>query len=145
MNPRLRNTNADIAYEMAKRILVVEDEVDINQLINQHLSNSGFEVESVYDGYQALEAVEGSRFDLVVLDIMLPGIDGWEVCQFLRQSNTAINTPIVFLSALTGEVERIKGFDLGGDDYLVKPFSSAPRMAARRKPCSASATSTSTF
>ncbi len=108
---------------MMKRILVVEDEEDINLLINQHLSNSGFEVESVYDGYHALEAAEHGRFDLVVLDILLPGIDGWEVCQFLRKSNSTVNVPIVFLSALTGEMERIKGFDLGGDDYLVKPFS----------------------
>lgn len=106
-----------------KRILVVEDEEDINQLISQHLSDSGFEVQSVYDGYQALEAAEHGQFDLVVLDILLPGLDGWEVCNFLRKSSATVNVPIVFLSALNSEVDRIKGFDLGGDDYLVKPFS----------------------
>ena len=113
----------ETSYQIMKRILVVEDEEDINQLINQHLSNSGFQVESVYDGYKALEVAERGRFDLVVLDVLLPGLDGWEVCQFLRKSNATVNVPIVFLTALTSEVERIKGFDLGGDDYLVKPFS----------------------
>jgi two-component system alkaline phosphatase synthesis response regulator PhoP len=123
MNTGISITDSEAIDLMTKRILIVEDEADINMLINQHLSNSGFEVESVYDGFQALEAVENGRFDLVVLDIMLPGIDGWEVCELLRRSDATLNVPIVFLSALTGEVERIKGFDLGGDDYLVKPFS----------------------
>ncbi len=123
MNTRISITDSEALDLMTKRILIVEDEADINMLINQHLSNSGFEVDSVYDGFQALEAVEYGRLDLVVLDILLPGIDGWEVCQFLRKSHTTVNVPIVFLSALNSEVERIKGFDLGGDDYLVKPFS----------------------
>jgi len=106
-----------------KKILVVEDEEDINTLISQHLRNSGFEVESVYDGYEALEVTESSDFDLVVLDILLPGLNGWEVCHQLRQSKETLNLPIVFLTALANEADRIRGFDLGCDDYLVKPFS----------------------
>ncbi|NIR52530.1 response regulator transcription factor [candidate division KSB1 bacterium] len=106
-----------------KKILVVEDEEDINSLIREHLSGSGFEVESVYGGDDALEKAEEKDFDLIVLDILLPGLDGWEVCQQLRRSQRTRNIPIVFLSALSREPDRIRGFDLGGDDYIVKPFS----------------------
>ncbi|MCG8605631.1 response regulator transcription factor [bacterium] len=109
--------------EVTKSILVVEDEEDLNELIVQNMRSAGFTVQSAYDGIQALQKAQSSLFDLVVLDILLPDIDGWEVCRRLRDFDATAAIPIVFLSALGSETDRIKGFDLGGDDYIIKPFS----------------------
>lgn len=105
-----------------ERILVVEDEKDINQIITHHLKSAGYGVRSAYDGEQALGYLEEEDFGLVILDILLPGLDGREICRKIRLSSKK-NLPIMFVTALGGETDRIGGFELGCDDYLTKPFS----------------------
>lgn len=106
-----------------KRVLVVEDELDINRMIGFHLQNAGYDVKSVLNGEEALELIQDEDFNLVVIDILLPGMDGWEICRSVRSSAKLRNLPIIFLTALSDEADRVKGFDLGGDDFLTKPFS----------------------
>ncbi|HEU5001321.1 MAG TPA: response regulator transcription factor [Actinomycetota bacterium] len=101
-------------------ILVVEDEPSIASLLTLYLTDSGFEVVTAGDGLQALERAEALRPALVILDVMLPGIDGLEVCRRLRATN---RTPIIMLTARDQEVDRIVGLELGADDYVTKPFS----------------------
>ena len=105
------------------KLLVVEDEKDINDMIVHNLEAAGYEVESVYDGDAALKMLEKYTFNLIILDILLPGIDGWELCQNIRSSRDNGNIPIIFVTALSSENDKVKGFDLGCDDYLAKPFS----------------------
>jgi two-component system OmpR family response regulator len=105
---------------MSKHILVVDDEARIREVLLYALKKEGFSVTAVADGPAALSAVEAGGVDLVVLDVMLPEIDGLEVCRRLRQKH---RVPILFLSARGEEVDRIVGLELGGDDYLSKPFS----------------------
>ncbi len=102
-------------------ILVVEDEQSIASLVSLYLSNEGFEVHHVSDGARAVSAAERLRPALVVLDLMLPGIDGLEICRRLRQVDQAL--PIVVLTARDTEVDRVLGLELGADDYVIKPFS----------------------
>ena len=101
-------------------MLVVDDEVRIREVVEYALAREGFRVSAVADGQQALELAARDAPDLVVLDVMLPGIDGLEVCRRLRRQSPA---PVLFLSARGEEVDRIVGLELGGDDYLTKPFS----------------------
>lgn len=103
-----------------KHILVVDDESRIRDVVEYALSKEGYRVTAVGDGQTALARLLSESFDLVVLDVMLPGLDGLEVCRSLRKTS---RLPIVFLSARGEEVDRIVGLELGGDDYLVKPFS----------------------
>ena len=103
-----------------KHILVVDDEAHIREVTQYALEREGFRVTAVGDGRAALDTVARGQTDLVVLDVMLPEVDGLEVCRRIRSSST---TPILFLSARTEEVDRIVGLELGGDDYLTKPFS----------------------
>lgn len=104
----------------AKHVLIVDDEKRIREVVEYALQKDGFRVSSVADGLAALSAVELDPPDLVVLDVMLPGLDGLSVCRKIRAQRA---TPILFLSARADEVDRIVGLELGGDDYLVKPFS----------------------
>jgi DNA-binding response OmpR family regulator len=104
-------------------VLVVEDEQDILDLVDYNLSQAGFNVITAANGTDALDAVKKQRPDLVVLDLMLPGMDGKEVCRRIRQDETLGDTPVVMLTARADEVDRIVGFELGADDYLTKPFS----------------------
>ena len=104
----------------AKHVLVVDDEQRIRDVVDYALAKDGFRVTQAADGEQALLAVEREMPDLVVLDVMLPGIDGLELCRRLR-ARAAL--PILFLSARSDEIDRIVGLELGGDDYLAKPFS----------------------
>ena len=108
---------------MAQTILVVDDERDIVELIRYNLTQSGYRVVSASDGRQALEMARRERPDLVVLDLMLPGIPGTEVARALRQDERSRETPILMLTARGEEVDRVVGFELGADDYVVKPFS----------------------
>jgi two-component system alkaline phosphatase synthesis response regulator PhoP/two-component system response regulator ResD len=101
------------------RILVVDDEPDIVELAELYLRADGFDVLSAGTGPAALERVAAERPDLVVLDIMLPGMDGWEVCRRLRATG---DVPIIFLTARGDPVDRVVGLELGADDYVVKPF-----------------------
>lgn len=104
-------------------VLVVEDEEDILELVAYNLEQSGLRVLKARDGEEAVAVVLRERPDLVVLDIMLPKMDGKEVCRRIRQNEQTRTTPVIMLTALADEVDRIVGFELGADDYLPKPFS----------------------
>jgi DNA-binding response OmpR family regulator len=103
------------------RILIVEDEADIALGLEEDLTSHGFEVETVRDGETAAKRGLEPGWDLILLDLMLPRKDGYEVCQQLRQSG--VRTPIIMLTARTHEAEKIMGLDIGADDYVTKPFS----------------------
>ncbi|MBN2193221.1 MAG: response regulator transcription factor [Polyangiaceae bacterium] len=105
---------------MSKRILVVDDEVRIREVVQYGLEKNGFLVEVAQDGRTALARLAQGGFDLVVLDVMLPDLDGYELCRRIRAEG---HLPILFLSARSEEVDRIVGLELGADDYLTKPFS----------------------
>ena len=105
---------------MPKKILIVDDEEKIRELINKYLVNEGFDVIEAADGYQALELAVSEKPDLIVLDWLLPGISGLEVCRQVRQSSTI---PIIMLTAKTEEIDKLLGLELGADDYITKPFS----------------------
>jgi two-component system phosphate regulon response regulator PhoB len=105
------------------RILVVDDEKDLLKLVGYNLRQAGYRVALAASGEEALESAAAERPDLVVLDLMLPGIQGTEVCRRLRADRGTRNTPIIMLTARGEEVDRIVGFELGADDYVVKPFS----------------------
>ncbi len=114
---------------MSKHILVVDDEARIRDVVCYALQKEGFRVTAVGDGRAALTAAEQGGVDLVVLDVTLPELDGFEVCRRLRGKS---RVPILFLSARSEEVDRIVGLELGGDDYLVKPFSPRELVARAR-------------
>jgi len=105
---------------MADRVLVVDDEKSIRRVVEYALQEGGFEVLSAARGDDALEVIEREPVDLVVLDLMLPGIDGIEVCRRIRASR---NVPIIMLSARDDEVDKVLGLEMGADDYVTKPFS----------------------
>jgi DNA-binding response OmpR family regulator len=105
---------------MAEKILVVEDELVLRETLTYNLRKQGYEVDAVADGNQAVEIAQEDPPDLILLDIMLPGIDGFEVCRILRQD---LNVPIIMLTARDDEVDKVVGLEVGADDYLTKPFS----------------------
>ncbi len=107
----------------AARVLVVEDERDISALIAFHLTREGFRVQTVESGPEALQAAYADRPDLVLLDVMLPGLSGYEVLAELRRRPDLGDVPVVMLTARREEQDRIRGLELGADDYLTKPFS----------------------
>src|SRR6266571_7710113 len=111
---------SSIASMPNRRILVVEDEEAIAEAVGARLSSEGYEVHVVHDGPEALRAAAGNRPDLVVLDLMLPGMDGLEVCQQLQRDEWI---PVLMLTARTDEADKVAGFAVGADDYLTKPFS----------------------
>lgn len=106
-----------------KSILVVEDEEDILDLVSYNLKQAGFSIVAVGSGEEALEVASEEALSLVLLDIMLPGIDGLEVCRLLKGNAETKHIPVLMLTARTEEVDRIVGLELGADDYLTKPFS----------------------
>jgi len=106
-----------------KKILVVEDEADILHLVEFHLQQEGFETTGCTDGAAALDLVSDRQPDLIILDIMLPGMAGTEVCKSLKQDPDTRNIPIIMLTAKGEEIDRVVGFELGADDYVTKPFS----------------------
>lgn len=106
---------------MNHRVLVVEDDADIAHLVELHLRDLACEVEVARDGETALQRALGQSYDAIVLDLMLPRLDGLALCQILRQQQ--VYTPILMLTARSSEVDRVLGLELGGDDYLTKPFS----------------------
>jgi DNA-binding response OmpR family regulator len=105
------------------RILVVEDDPSIRMGLEDTLAAKGYEVEVVGRGNDGAEKAISGRYDLVVLDVMLPDIDGFEVCRRIRASKTARALPVIFLSARGAELDRVRGLELGADDYVTKPFS----------------------
>ena len=102
------------------RILIVEDEVSIQALLHDFIQEAGYEVELAADGVEAIAKFNEQPFDLILLDIMLPKIDGYGVCEVIRQKS---DVPIIMLTALDNEQAQIKGLDLNADDYITKPFS----------------------
>ena len=108
---------------MKQKILVVEDEKDICELVQHHLAKSGFEISAASGGQEAFRKIQKSRPDLIVLDLMLPEMDGKELAKLLKAREETKDIPIVMLTAKTEEVDRIIGFELGADDYIPKPFS----------------------
>jgi two-component system, OmpR family, alkaline phosphatase synthesis response regulator PhoP len=114
------------------RILIVEDDNDIAALIAHYLEKAGYASETVSDGGRALTAARETPPDLVILDLMLPGLNGIEVCKALRLDNRTVNLPIIMLTARGEESERILGLDSGADDYVAKPFSPNELMARVR-------------
>jgi phosphate regulon transcriptional regulator PhoB len=106
-----------------RQVLVVEDEPDIRDLIVLHLAREGFRCRTAASGPDALSEVRAARPDLVVLDLMLPGLGGLEVCRRLRAEPATASLPIIMLTAKADEVDRVVGLELGADDYVVKPFS----------------------
>jgi phosphate regulon transcriptional regulator PhoB len=105
------------------KILVVEDEPDISELISYNLRKEGFHTTVAPDGEQALTRMRDDNFDLVLLDLMLPGMHGTDICRILRNTPKTKTLPIIMLTAKTEEIDRIIGLELGADDYIVKPFS----------------------
>lgn len=105
------------------RILVVDDEPDILSVLVYHLSRKGYRVTTAVNGHGALATAEAERPDLIILDLMLPGMDGYEVLQRLRLDERTSSIPVILLTARTDEEERVRGFEVGGDDYITKPFS----------------------
>jgi DNA-binding response OmpR family regulator len=112
---------------MPAHILVAEDQADIRDLLVLNLRSAGYEVDAVADGAQALASQTARPRDLLILDLMMPGLDGLEVCKALRARGSA--TPILMLTAKSTELDRVLGLELGADDYLTKPFSLAELMA----------------
>ncbi|HUF11907.1 MAG TPA: response regulator transcription factor [Longimicrobiales bacterium] len=105
------------------RVLVVEDERDIAALVAYHLTREGYRVSTTASGDEALRAASTERPDIVVLDLMLPGLSGYDVIQELRRRPGLEDVPVVFLTARREEADRIRGLELGADDYITKPFS----------------------
>ncbi|NLI80530.1 MAG: response regulator transcription factor [Deltaproteobacteria bacterium] len=105
------------------KILVVEDDPDILQLLTYTLQSAGFAVLTSQDGYEALNSVRLHHPELILLDLMIPGIDGFEVCRELKRSPETKSIPVIMLTAKGEEIDRIVGLELGADDYVVKPFS----------------------
>ena len=103
-----------------KRILIVEDEPEIRQLLASYLINEGYSVSEAEDGVTAIELFSKEKFDLLILDIMIPKIDGYGVCEFVKKKT---DVPVIFLSALDDERSMVKGYDSLADDYVTKPFS----------------------
>ena len=112
-----------VATKQPKKILIVDDEVDVTELLSYNLKQRGFVSQSVNDPKRALEVAKTFKPDLIVLDIMMPGLSGLQVCRMIRQESTLKGIPIIFLSAKTEEGDRIEGFESGADDYVCKPFS----------------------
>src|SRR5262245_7227404 len=106
-----------------ERVLIVDDDPDILRLVGYNFSKSGFEVAAAGSGRIALESIQKQPPDLIILDLMLPDIDGMEVCRTLRQRETSRTIPIIMLTARGEEIDRVIGFELGADDYVSKPFS----------------------
>jgi phosphate regulon transcriptional regulator PhoB len=106
-----------------KRILVVDDEADLVELVSYNLKKEGFSVDSASDGETALAKTRKGEYDLVILDLMLPGIQGIELCRILRNDPKTSSLPIIMLTAKGEEVDRILGLEMGADDYITKPFS----------------------
>ncbi len=106
-----------------KKILVVEDDPHILKLIQYNLEKAGFECWAAAAGDQAFEVLDRQRVDLIVLDIMLPGMDGFELCKEIKKKESWASIPILILTARSEEIDRVLGLELGADDYMVKPFS----------------------
>lgn len=112
-----------------EKILIVDDEEHIRELISFNLKNNGYETITADNGNKAIEIIENDKINLVILDLMLPGIDGYEVCKKIRYDSKTSDIPIIMLTAKSEELDKILGLELGADDYMTKPFSIRELMA----------------
>ena len=111
-------------YQMnKKKVLIVDDEPDIVSLISYNLKKEGFDVSSAFDGEEALKVVRKEKFNLIILDLMLPGVQGMELCSMLRSSEETSSIPVIMLTAKSEELDKVLGLEMGADDYITKPFS----------------------
>ncbi|MCD6239316.1 MAG: DNA-binding response regulator [Thermotoga sp.] len=108
---------------MKERILVVDDEPSIVELVSYNLKGEGYDVLKAYNAKEALKLMEKATIDLFIIDIMLPDMDGKELCRIIRERKKTQDKPIIFLTAKSSEFDRVVGFEIGGDDYVTKPFS----------------------
>ncbi|HBG93380.1 MAG: DNA-binding response regulator [Nitrospirae bacterium GWF2_44_13] len=108
---------------MAKKVLIVDDEKDIVDLITYNLKKEGFAADSAPDGETALAKIKKGNYDLVILDLMLPGLQGIELCRIIRNDPATSSLPVIMLTAKGGEVDKVLGLEMGADDYITKPFS----------------------
>jgi DNA-binding response OmpR family regulator len=108
---------------MPERILIVDDEKDLVDLVSYNLEKEGFAVLKAYDGEKAMQIVKARNVDLMILDLMLPGIQGMEVCKLLRKDPVNAALPVIMLTAKGEEIDKILGLEMGADDYITKPFS----------------------
>jgi DNA-binding response OmpR family regulator len=108
---------------MPKRVAIVEDEAELAALIEYNLRRNGYESQTLGGSKGTLRALEQAKPDLILLDVMLPDVDGFELCRQIRQSAVLARTPVLFLTARSDEVDRVLGLEIGGDDYMTKPFS----------------------
>jgi phosphate regulon transcriptional regulator PhoB len=108
---------------MKATILVVDDEKDILELVSYNLQKEGFHIETSQNGEDALDKIRSDRFDLLILDLMLPGIQGMELCKVLKSDNQTASIPIIMLTAKSEEFDKVLGLEMGADDYITKPFS----------------------
>jgi two-component system catabolic regulation response regulator CreB len=115
---------------MKPRVLYVEDEPDLAESVCRYLNTKGFDCKAMLDGGKAMQALEQDPPDLVVLDVMLPGLDGWEICRQIKAAPGLCDIPVLFVSARGQAADRVAGLELGAQDYLTKPFSLA-ELAAR--------------
>ncbi|HKX13297.1 MAG TPA: response regulator transcription factor [bacterium] len=107
----------------ALKVLIIEDEVDIQALLSHHFQQAGFRIETSGNGTEGLKKAREKRPDLIVLDLMLPGMDGLEVCRVLKSEAGTKAIPVIMVTAKGEEIDKVVGFELGADDYLAKPFS----------------------
>lgn len=112
---------------MGKRILIIEDNRELANLLKIHLNDLSFEVDTAFDGVSGSARAEAHQYDLIILDLMLPGIDGLEICKRLRSRSSLV--PILMLTSKSSEMDRVLGLELGADDYVTKPFSIMELMA----------------
>jgi len=108
---------------MAKKIAIVEDEAELASLLEYNLVREGYLVRTLSGAKDTLKELESVKPDLILLDVMLPDIDGFELCREIRRSSNLARTPVLFLTARSDEVDRVLGLEIGGDDYMTKPFS----------------------
>jgi DNA-binding response OmpR family regulator len=104
-------------------VLLVEDDEDLGELVKYNLEKNQFKVDWVLDGKEALESIKTNRYNLIILDLMLPGISGLDICKEIRKNSTNKDVPVIVLTALSDEDTKVKGFSMGADDYVTKPFS----------------------
>lgn len=107
-----------------QKILLVDDDPNILKVLSMRLEKTGYEVDSISDGFMALEKIRKDRPDLIILDLMLPEIDGYKVCRMLKFDEAYKNIPVIMLTGRTQEEDRKKGLQMGADAYIVKPFES---------------------
>ena len=123
----------DILRSVKQRILVVDDEPEAVELVEFNLKQAGYAVTTAADGAEALKKARSQTPDLIVLDVMLPEMDGFEICKTLRLETATARTPILMLTAKAAEIDRVLGLELGADDYLTKPFSPRELMLRIKK------------